>query len=92
MPSLNHLKSIAGNCQLSNEFANDNKVNEKIVKELTNHAIKSGLGKYEIPAKFTLIREPWTPESGIITSAFKLKRKVIQDLYQKEINQMYKSN
>ena len=87
---MNHLESIAKNCQKSNEFAKDNKINEKVVKELTNHAIKRGLGKYEIPAKITLIPEPWTPESGIITAAFKLKRKVIQDLYQNEINQMYK--
>ena len=89
---MNHLESIAENCQKSTKFAKDSTVNDKVKKELTNHAIKRGLGKYEIPAKFTLIPDPWTPESGIITAAFKLKRKVIQDLYQNEINQMYKSN
>ena len=90
---MEHLKTIAQNCPKlnthKNKFANNAKVTENVLKELTNHAIERGLGKYEIPAKFTLIPEPWTPESGIITAAFKLKRKVIQNLYQDEINQMY---
>ena len=84
------MENIAENCQLQ-DFINDKNIKDKVLKELTNHGIKRGLGKYEIPAKFTLISEPWTPESGIITAAFKLKRKVIQKLYQNEINQMYKS-
>ena len=31
----------------------------------------------------------WTPESGFVTSAMKLKRKPIQIAYQNDINNMY---
>ena len=31
------------------------------------------LEKFEIPARIKLIPEPWTPESGLVTAALKLK-------------------
>ena len=34
--------------------------------------------------------EPWTPETGLVTAAMKLKRKAIQSAYQNEINKMYR--
>jgi long-subunit acyl-CoA synthetase (AMP-forming) len=37
----------------------------------------------------TLSPEPWTPEGGLITAAFKLKRKVVQSYFQADINRMY---
>ena len=37
----------------------------------------------------TLSPEPWTPEGGLITAAFKLKRKVVQAYFQADINRMY---
>ena len=67
----------------------DNDVQEAVLKELSKHGLKRGLEKFEIPAALTLIAESWTPESGVITAAFKLKRKVIQTLYQRDIDRMY---
>jgi len=52
-------------------------------------AKKVKLEKFEIPGATTLCPELWTPESGLVTAAFKLKRKPIQDYYQKELKQMY---
>ena len=37
----------------------------------------------------TLIGDLWTPESGLVTAAFKLKRKPITDYYQKDLIRMY---
>ena len=37
----------------------------------------------------TLCEDTWTPESGLVTAAFKLKRKPIQDFYQKDLKRMY---
>ena len=37
----------------------------------------------------TLIGDLWTPESGLVTAAFKLKRKPITDHYQKDLTRMY---
>ena len=45
--------------------------------------------KFEIPTRLTLSPETWTPESGLVTAAFKLKRKCIQSLYQPSIDEMY---
>ena len=50
-----------------------------------------GLEKFELPSALTLIEEAWTPESGLITAAFKLKRKILQGFYQTDINRMYET-
>ena len=42
------------------------------------HGKKCSLEKFEVPTKITLSPEIWTPESGLVTAAFKLKRKCIQ--------------
>ena len=60
-----------------------------VLKELTANGLSSGLEKFEIPTALTLCLEQWTPESGLITAAFKLKRKVLQGFYQTNINEMY---
>lgn len=49
------------------------------------------LQKFEIPAAVTLCTDVWTPESGLVTAALKLKRKEIQDRYKKDIIRMYES-
>ena len=62
-----------------------------LFQELCHHGKKAGLEKFELPGALTLCQELWTPESGLVTAAFKLKRKPIQDYYQKELNRMYKT-
>lgn len=47
--------------------------------------------KYELPAAVTLCKEVWSPDMGLVTAAFKLKRKDIQERYQHDINRMYAS-
>lgn len=49
------------------------------------------LQKHEVPAAITLCKEVWSPDMGLVTAAFKLKRKDIQDKYQHDINRMYAS-
>jgi len=50
---------------------------------------KACLEKFELPGAVTLCTELWTPESGLVTAAFKLKRKPIQEYYQKDLKRMY---
>ena len=59
------------------------------MKSLTEHGRKGGLEKFEIPTKLILIDTPWTAEMGLVTAAFKLKRKEIQKVYQSDIDRMY---
>ena len=35
------------------------------------------------------VTELWTPESGLVTAAFKLKRKPIEEYYKKDLRAMY---
>jgi long-chain acyl-CoA synthetase len=52
-------------------------------------AKQARLEKFEIPAKIKLIPEPWTPESGLVTAALKLKREVIRKTYENNLAQLY---
>lgn len=47
------------------------------------------LERFEIPKKIRLSAEPWTPETGLVTDAFKLKRKELKTHYQDDIERMY---
>ena len=60
-----------------------------VLKDMQQMALKRGLERFEMPQKVHLTPEPWTAESGLITDAFKLKRKPIQEKFQAEIDSMY---
>lgn len=47
------------------------------------------LDKFEIPAKIKLIPEPWTPESGLVTPALKLKREPLKAKFKDELMNLY---
>lgn len=51
------------------------------------HIVK--LQRFEIPVKVHLSPEPWTPETGLVTDAFKLKRKELKNHYLDHIERMY---
>ena len=78
-----YFSNIANWFQVSNIF-------QAVMKNINVHGIKSNLEKFEIPKMVTLVPEAWTPESGMVTAAFKLKRKIIQNFFQQDINNMYK--
>jgi len=47
------------------------------------------LAAFEIPVRFALISELWTPENDLLTAAMKLKRVIIADKHKAEIAEMY---
>lgn len=67
--------------------------NEAIVNEvlatIQEHGRKAGLHKSEIPKRVKLCAEEWTPDSGLVTAALKIRRKPIRDFYLKDIQRMY---
>ncbi|ONI34782.1 hypothetical protein PRUPE_1G499000 [Prunus persica] len=70
-------------------------VKEETIKEvqasLIKEAKKARLEKFEIPAKIKLLSEPWTPESGLVTAALKLKRDVIKKAFSEDLSKLYAS-
>ena len=67
----------------------DKDVTGGVLRELINYGKKLKLEKFEIPGAVTLVKDQWLPETGLVTAAFKLKRKPIQQEYQIDIDRMY---
>lgn len=47
------------------------------------------LHKFEIPAVIKICSEIWTPDNAMITTTFKLRRRIVQERYQTEIDYIY---
>ncbi|WP_322970074.1 long-chain fatty acid--CoA ligase [Faecalibacter sp. LW9] len=70
-----------------NEFLQHPTIIEKIQSEL-DHS-NQYFGNWEKVKKFVLLPDEFTIETGELTPTLKPKRKIIQQKYQSEINQMY---
>ncbi len=53
------------------------------------HTLNKGLARYEQIKRFTLLEKPFTMEQGHLTNTLKIKRKVVNELFAKEIDAMY---
>ncbi|KAA0201346.1 hypothetical protein HAZT_HAZT000553 [Hyalella azteca] len=67
----------------------DPRVISAVLEELTEYGKKQDLTKTELPKKVYLSTDEWTPENGLITSAFKLRRKPISRHYATQVAAMY---
>ncbi|KAM8854501.1 long-chain-fatty-acid--CoA ligase 3a isoform 1-T2 [Synchiropus picturatus] len=92
VPNQKHLLTLAEQHDISGmleELCNNNTMEELVLKVLTEAAQAAQLQKFEIPRKIRLSPEPWTPETGLVTDAFKLKRKQLKTRYKEDIERMY---
>lgn len=71
------------------ELCNNPVIEEEVLKVITDTALAGQLERFEIPRKISLSSDPWTPETGLVTDAFKLKRKELKTHYQRDIEKMY---
>ena len=71
------------------EMVSDKDITGAVLREVTLHAKKSRLEKFEIPGAVTLTDIEWLPETGLTTAAMKLKRKPLSDYYDSDIKRMY---
>merc|ERR1719347_1352798 len=71
------------------QLCNDPDLVREVLKILSAHGKNNGLEKFEIPTKIQLCPEVWMPDSGLVTAAFKLKRRAIQNAFQSSIDKMY---
>ena len=85
-PKLEELAQKLGNTESYERLCKNPEVLDAVLSDLHT---TPGLQRFELPTALTLCTEQWTPESGLITAAFKLKRKVVQGFYQTHINRMY---
>ncbi|NXA32547.1 ACSL4 ligase, partial [Eudromia elegans] len=71
------------------DICNNPIMEAEILREIKEVANKMKLERFEIPIKVRLSPEPWTPETGLVTDAFKLKRKELKNHYLNDIERMY---
>ena len=88
--TLNHdtYKSIK-NCDIDTAVDDPDIINGvlKSIRELGN---KHNINKAEIPNKIGLIKDQWTPDSGMVTEAMKLKRQAVEKQYHTKFTELYK--
>ncbi|XP_069356137.1 long-chain-fatty-acid--CoA ligase 4 isoform X4 [Maniola hyperantus] len=95
VPNPRHLQELAARVGVTEtdfeQLCQNSAVEKAVVKELAEHARKCGLEKFEVPAAVKLCTEVWSPDMGLVTAAFKIKRKDIQERYKEDIKRMYAS-
>lgn len=95
VPTVDRLHNIAAGVGLNDktltieELCADDRVKDAILKELQNHGKKCGLTRWEVPAAVYLTLEPWTPDTGLVTAALKLRRKQLNNHYEHSVHDMY---
>lgn len=70
----------------------DPEVVADVLDKLKKHAVAQKLRRFEIPDGIFLVAEPWTPDSGLITAAFKLKRKALENTFKDDLEELYAGN
>ncbi|XP_062844329.1 long-chain-fatty-acid--CoA ligase 4b isoform X2 [Trichomycterus rosablanca] len=71
------------------ELCNHAQLEQEVLKAIKQAANSNKLQRFEVPLKVRLSSQVWTPETGLVTDAFKLKRKELQRHYEQDINRMY---
>ncbi|XP_026872674.2 long-chain-fatty-acid--CoA ligase 4 [Electrophorus electricus] len=86
LTALANQKGITGTWE---EICNHPVMEIEVLREIKEVATSIKLQRFEIPIKVHLSPEPWTPETGLVTDAFKLKRKELKNHYLHDIERMY---
>lgn len=71
------------------ELCHNDQAIKEVQQSLSKAAKAARLEKFEIPAKIVLLPEPWTPESGLVTAALKLKREQLKTKFKDDLNKLY---
>jgi len=94
-PDLSSLREIAFRAGLASADASAatlcsiESVTNLVLKELQSHGKRCGLSRWEIPSSISLSRELWTPDTGLVTAAFKLRRTQLQSQFRSCVQDMY---
>lgn len=91
VPDRDELKNLAKKNNIQIEVENDLFTNNELRKVIEKdiNEVQKDLSSYEKIRKFTLLRTPFTIESGEITPSLKIKRKFVEDKYKNLIEMMY---
>lgn len=62
---------------------------QTVFESLIELANENKLNSLERPKQLQLLREPWTPENGILTPTMKIKRNIAKTEFAEQIAQLY---
>ena len=71
------------------KLCKDQDVIKGVLDQIKVFGEKAGLSKYEVPVKIKLCHETWTPDSGLVTAALKIRRRPIQEFYHRDLQLMF---
>ena len=95
VPNAKALKILADQFGKENmsfeQLCDDKEITQEVTKIVQQYGQQTQLSKREIPAKIKLCSDEWTPDSGLVTAALKLRRKNIEQFYKNEIEKLYQS-
>ncbi|KAF2292466.1 hypothetical protein GH714_023110 [Hevea brasiliensis] len=71
------------------ELCNKDETIAEVGQSLSKVGKAAKLDKFEIPEKIKLLPDPWTPESGLVTAALKIKREQLKSKFKEELQKLY---
>ncbi|XP_078171188.1 long chain acyl-CoA synthetase 8-like isoform X2 [Carex rostrata] len=93
VPVREELEKWAANAGVAYQAFEELCENEKAISEVQQSLLKAAkagkLDKFDVPAKIKLLPDPWTPESGLVTVALKIKREAIKAKFNEELQKLY---
>lgn len=91
-PQKVRLQALATELSASGDLAalcRDPRVVARVSEACRARCKEQRFAEFEVPKKFALISELWTPENDMLTAAMKLKRPQIAEKHKEEIAQLY---
>lgn len=73
------------------KLINTEEFHKQLLKDLDEICQKGGIERFERPQRVFIVDEVWTPETGLVTDALKLKRKAIENKYEDLIELLYQN-
>ena len=71
-------------------LVDDTEFLDRVLKDVQEACRKGGIERFETPQRVKVVLDSWTPETGLVTDALKLKRKAIEQKYRDEIEDLYR--
>ena len=65
----------------------DSRIRERFQQEITRYA--ADYASFERPERFALLSEEWSINNGLLTPTLKLKRHIVEEQFQKQIDALY---
>ena len=70
--------------------ADRSELEQELAREL--EAVNADCESHEKVAFVVVVREPWTMENGMLTPTMKIKRNVIEDFYNRKMDEWFARN